>query len=557
MDAASELSRLAEERFGELTAAEKKLFAAVANGEFADYSSTNEKKNNPAEAAKWGRSRILNADRLTWLCTDKQASQLVAHKGIQVKGTRIDGEFDLVFARLPFRLYFQCCRFTAQICLHQAKLMGLNMAGTHTSQILADGLKVEGDVFLRNGFKAEGEVRLLGAEIGGNLDCEEGQFVNEGEDALSADRVTVKGSVFLRNGFKADGAVRLLGAEIGGNLECDKSQLVNKGGAALFADGAIVRGNVFLRNGFKAEGEVRLLGAEIGGNLDCEEGQFVNEGGNALFADGAIVKGSVFLRDGFKAAGRIAFVGARIGGHFCVANVNSPESMALDVTSARIGVLHDDRESWPLSGELVLDGLEYEKIYSGAPTDSKDRIEWLRLQDGFWPQPYEQLAKVLRESGNGAGARDALVAKNKDRAERTKLTFVEKCWFRFFGPLIGYGHKPWLALPLALVIMLFGSVFFKEGYAHDFVTPLGESAYAEDSTGAPRVSEVYPVFHSFVYSMDVFVPVVDLRQADYWLPNPNRGSAGWLLLSWLWVETACGWVLTTLFLVGLTGLVRT
>jgi hypothetical protein len=62
--------------------------------------------------------------------------------------------------------------------------------------------------------------------------------------------------------------------------------------------------------------------------------------------------------------------------------------------------------------------------------------------------------------------------------------------------------------------------------------------------------------------------VVDLRQAKYWLPNANRGSelvptssaafcTGGLLLLWLWVEIACGWVLTTLFLVGLTGLVRT
>jgi len=187
------------------------------------------------------------------------------------------------------------------------------------------------------------------------------------------------------------------------------------------------------------------------------------------------------------------------------------------------------------------------------------------------------LAKVLRESGEGAGARDVLVAKNKDKAKRskTKLTFTEKCWYRFFGPLIGYGHKPWLAIPLAVVLILFGSVFFKKGYSHGLMTPPTESAYTEDKSGIPdpgdasrRISETHPVFNSLVYSIDVFVPLVDLHQVKYWLPNANRiyepGQSaltplynGGVLLAWLWIETACGWVLMTLFLVGLTSLVRT
>jgi len=126
------------------------------------------------------------------------------------------------------------------------------------------------------------------------------------------------------------------------------------------------------------------------------------------------------------------------------------------------------------------------------------------------------------------------------------------------------------------VIILFGSVFFKEGYSHGLVTPPSDSAYAkEGDAGVPapgdtnrRISDVYPVFNSLVYSTDVFVQVVDLRQVKYWLPNANRGSelvptgsaalcTGGLLLFWLWFEIACGCVLTILFLVGFTGLVRT
>jgi hypothetical protein len=240
------------------------------------------------------------------------------------------------------------------------------------------------------------------------------------------------------------------------------------------------------------------------------------------------VDGHVFLRNNFKAEGLVSLVSVVIHGHFGLANVDSPEEMTLDLDSARIGTLHDNREGWPEPGRLLLHGLQYTGISNESPGDAETRIEWLRLQKDFSPQPYEQLAKVLRESGDSAGARDVLVAKNKDKARllKTQLTRTEKCWYRFFGPLIGYGHKPWLAIRLALVIILFGLLFFKQGYSHGLVTPLGDSAYTkEGNAGIPapgdtnrRISEVYPVFNSLVYSIDVFVPVVDLHQVKYWFP---------------------------------------
>ncbi len=469
MDGASELLKLAERKFGKLTAAEKKLFRAAAKGEIADYSPRS-KKIDLANAAKWGPTRVLRADRIAWLCTDKQASQLVTHRGIRSKGARVDEELDLEAAKVPFPLRFEQCKFTADINFQQAHIVALYMPGTHTGPLFADGLKVEGSVFLRDGFKAEGEVRMPGATVGGSLSCIKGQFINKDKKALVADRVKVEGSVFLRGGFRAEG--------------------------------------------------------------------------------------------------KVSFVAATIYGRFSLSKIDSPAQMTLDLNSAKIGTLHDKEDSWPVPKHLVLHGLEYQDISHKSPRDSKTRIEWVRLQKDFSPQPYEQLAKVLRESGDGAGARDVLVAKNRDKAKRTRLTRTEWFWYRLFGPLVGYGHKPWLAIPLALVIILFGSMFFKGGYSDGLVTPLSESAYAQDNVGAQRISEVYPVFNSFVYSMDVFVPVVDLHQAKYWLPNANRGSelvptssaalcTGGLLLGWLWFEIACGWVLTTLFLVGLTGLVRT
>jgi len=47
-----------------------------------------------------------------------------------------------------------------------------------------------------------GEVRLLGATIGGSLDCSEGQFINKEGDALSADGAQIIRSLFRKRVYR-------------------------------------------------------------------------------------------------------------------------------------------------------------------------------------------------------------------------------------------------------------------------------------------------------------------------------------------------------------------
>jgi sRNA-binding regulator protein Hfq len=132
----------------------------------------------------------------------------------------------------------------------------------------AKNADVKGKVLLRNGFAAEGQVSLLGACIGSDLDCDGGSFKNSGGIALDVESADIKGSVLLRNGFFA-GEVNLGYARIGNNLECDGSSFKNSAGMALDAEKASVKGSVFLRNGFSAEGRVSLTTAQVGGVLQA------------------------------------------------------------------------------------------------------------------------------------------------------------------------------------------------------------------------------------------------------------------------------------------------
>ena len=353
---------------------------------------------------------------------------------------------------------------------------------------------------------------------------------------LIADRVVTKGNVFLNRGFHSTGEVRLAGADIAGNLEFTGARLDHDGQVALTVDGATIKGNVFLRAGFHVTGVVCLVGVHIGGQLDCAEGRFENPEGNAILAHDLRVAGALVLR-----------------------RLERPIEGAVRLNHARIGIFVDDAESWPAPGGLYLDGFVYEAIDESAPTDWKTRLEWLRRQpEGvFWPQPYEQLAKVLRQMGHERDAREIGYEKEEARRRQGDLSAVGKLVNRFFGCTVGHGYKPWWAFYWIAGFIVLGTVLFYLGQRSGLMVPTAPRVYlSEPYATHKKPPPEYPVFQSLVYATDTFLPIVDLHQERFWLPNRSAGRWGLALWVYLWLHIACGWVLSTVAVAGLTGLVR-
>jgi hypothetical protein len=195
-------------------------------------------------------------------------------------------------------------------------------------------LQVNSSMFLRKGFRASGRgqygaVGLRGARIGGQLDLSGAELINEDGPALDGDALEVGSLMLLREGFRASGrgdrgAVILRGARIGGHLEIDGAELINENGPALMGNTLQVNASMFLRDDFRAsgrgpDGAVNLRGARIGGVLDLSGGELINEHGPALDGDNLEVDSSMVLKDGFRASGHsgrgaVDLRGARIGG---------------------------------------------------------------------------------------------------------------------------------------------------------------------------------------------------------------------------------------------------
>ena len=466
-----------------LTPAERQLLERVAGGEEADFSSPDEAQNDPAQGAAWGPERTIRAALLYWLCTDPQAAACVPPKGIRIRGARIQGPLDFEGATLLHRLFLIRCAIPEGILLTDARTRRIELSGSHIRELHADGLTVDGDLVL-SGLTCIGAVRLRGARIGGSLSCRGARLENPNGDALSADGMTVEGDVFLNQGFHATGAVWLLGAHIRGSLSCRGARLENPNGDALRAERSTVEESVFLD------------GLELNGGLNFQY--------------------------------------------------------------ARLGVIVDDEGSWPQRGRLRIDGLEYEGFAGDrTPMDARRRLEWLRRQlPDFRPQPYDQLAQVFRRMGLEAEAVEVLIAKQEDLIRYGKLSRWGKLTRRILGVTIGHGYRPWRALLWSLAFVIIGALIFGWADAYHLMAPsspeiLTDPLYRASGTIPPD----YPRFQALAYSLDAFLPIVDLHQEGFWLPDAGK-PLGALIRLYLWIHIASGWLLSTLFVSGVTGLVR-
>lgn len=437
------------------------------------------------------------------------------------------------------------------------------------------GLSIKGNVFLRDGYTARGKVDLTHAHIGGSLFCKRGRFENPKKLALVADGLTIKGDIFLTEGFAAIGEVRLSGTDIGGQLNCSGGYFKNPEGDALTGDDLSVRGSVLLNDGFTAMGKVRLINSDIGGALNCSNGNFDNQEEEALVASRVNVTNSVSLGNGFVARGEVGFIGCAIGGQLnCIGGtfengrkdaltlqnttVNDVAFLSeitirggLNLLNSNFALLADDLRSWPEEGVLILDGFQYGSINGEPPiVDAKSRLKWLALQPaknknyGFRPQPYEQLVKVLRAMGHGEDARAIAIAKQQEmrKARRWPGRFGKvrglgaRIWSDILRWTTGYGYETWRAfIGMALIVLIGTGVFWFAGNGD--MRPTTDGAYI-------------PAFNAFIYSVDAFLPIVDLHQETYWLPQSQT------YMGYLWFHISIGWILTTIAVAAFTGLFK-
>jgi hypothetical protein len=161
--------------------------------------------------------------------------------------------------------------------------------------------------------------------------------------------------------------------------------------------------------------------------------------------------------------------------------------------------------SWGSAHPLVLEDFSYATFGGVEAWNTDVRFRWLERTFSHDPGSWERLIEVYRTHGRDDEARAAAIAMENDRLRRGGLS-----------PLRSAGRWIWRAP------------------ASTFV-PTGNGA-----AGSPQ---------PLAYSLDTFLPIVDLGEADQWTVT---GGLRWVA----WAVILLGWALTTIFVAGFTRIVR-
>jgi hypothetical protein len=477
----------------------------------------------------------------------------VHEKGIRLHGAYIMEDIDLEDCEDLRALGLWDCTLAGSISLVDARSKSILLDGCEISEVIADRAHVDGNFFLRHSDVAKG-VRLRGARIGGNLHLTGSTISRGARAAVDCSGIKVSGGVHLTEKYQAEGKTDFKGAEIGADFACDGGTFHGLDGSALDCSDAQIGGSVLLRAGFESEGLCTFEGATVEGDFGCEGGCF-HPGDHTLI-----------VNDGIReyAGTVLTIVSSSIKGRLWLApdgNCPGPKLLgSLGLRLAKVTTLVDHAPSWPipevqikgrcLPTYISLDGFRYERFGNEAPTDAVTREMWLRrqrlahLSTSFRPQPFEQLIKVLEEMGYTRDARsmgflkERLVARQPwTRARR----YNPLSWLMYavrwlvLEKALGHGYYPWRMILLATAMLITCGFSYDLAADQGLFAPSNARVYMDPElkkscapnnepnwTGQTcdllrRVPE-YTRFNPYVYSLDVILPIVSLKQREDWQP---------------------------------------
>jgi hypothetical protein len=193
--------------FGALSEAEQRLASEANRGDYIVI----ENGNLPPEGAS--TERTIRAAFIRYLLLEgsrelRARGTRIHEKGLRVRGAVIDGVLDLESAVVPHDLRLENCRFREPPVFDSAQIEGLYLNGSVLPGLRGIWMVARGPVSL-DGVEVTGEVRLVGAKIRGQLDCDDVRIENPGKNALSLTRAEVGGALFFRGKARVRGFMNL------------------------------------------------------------------------------------------------------------------------------------------------------------------------------------------------------------------------------------------------------------------------------------------------------------------------------------------------------------
>ncbi|GAA1869637.1 hypothetical protein GCM10009687_41760 [Asanoa iriomotensis] len=471
--------------------------------------------------------------------------------------------------------------------------------------ILGQGLAVAGTTRIEGDTIIRGAVALHGADLKGGLHVGHAEIWNPGDIALDLAQATI-GAGVAAPGLSLQGTAQLANATIRGPLNLDDAELSHPyDRRCVVAVGARIDGDVTLRRAKASTGYLNLRGSSIAGVLDAQGAILDNPGDKTINLHQARVAGSVRLCAGFSSSGLVVLNRATIDGRLRCGDGTfawsrtaptvpgsepNPRNSAfeaisavvrggidlrwrvtagaVDFTNAQTSFLADDPATdWP--PETYLGGFVYESF---APTDWRRghgewdpdvRARWLATLTPDDPQPWKQVARVLRANGNPSGAERVLIAQRRHARRR----LVAKHGWRgrtlldlLADATVRYGHRPHRAILAVIGLIAAVAITLTPATARSWMVTtrpaqtatIIDANYARTAAARSPCSAAGACFQPILYAIDTVIPILDLKQRSAWQPSRH---VAWLQLG-LDAAAILGWIAFTVFALSFTRLGR-
>jgi hypothetical protein len=517
----------------------------VCVGEPADFNTPNYGGNlDPKRREGLPESRIIRPEFLQTILLEDKYRKVPRRRGVRIAGARLtdtlnleniqlEDEFELVSSllekgvnlsglRSKYAVVLAGSNITGQFLMNGGHLDGqLALTGSKiTGPLLLEELQIGGSLVMLGA--QFGAVRLLNVHVGGQLGL--GGAMVTGPLDLQELQI---GDSLLMDRDAQFGAVRLINVHVGGQLNLfgsnvnNRMLLIPKFYGQVTIQGVQVSSTVHLSRGAEFNGPIEFIFSKVGQNVELAGG---------VFRQNVTITGTQI--DGELRLGRSD---PDLGLALIWLASWSPNSI-LTLRNTSVGAIQDYlRTSWP--NKLDLNGFTYHNLGGLSEPDDPDPMinrpaewfeGWLRKQASYSPAPYQQLASVLREQGKPDTADEVLYdGKQRERAQSSPLRYIGLTLYKGF---IGYGYYLFWSGYWALGLLAAGTLMLwlsREGW---------------------RVSCHYNFIYGIVYSFDMLLPLIRLRERHYQID-----LTGWVRY-YFYIHKIMGYVIASFLIAGIAWL---
>lgn len=246
---------------------------------------------------------------------------------------------------------------------------------------------------------------------------------------------------------------------------------------------------------------------EVGGNLLMDESEFREK---ADF-DTVRVRGNGYFRR-TKFFGDVDFSDASfVNLLFTGAQFNNKSQLDIEEVRTKLAGLRMDTgvlDSANFEGKVNIEGMTFQNL---TPT-SWEKLQGLAASFAYDAEFYSSLESLFRKHGYFDQADAVFIAKRRREREQSSEKWLAWSGNLFQDWFIGYGRHLERLLLWSAVFVLIGILVFRR--EDDMRTKKPEDADRYEGK-----------YSAFWYSLDLFLPVMHLGDADIWTPKDERRKA--------------------------------